>query len=56
MTTYDGVPVKIVNRNERDDVELEVTEKMPWESSPDIGDRFWVPGDDKYLKVNSDGD
>lgn len=50
MKTYDGVPVKIVNWNERGDLELEVTEKMPWESSPDVGDRFWVNGDDKYLK------
>lgn len=50
MKTYDGVPVKIVNWNERGDLELEVTEKMPWESSPDVADRFWVTGDDKYLK------
>lgn len=50
MTTYDGVPVKIVNRNGRGDVLLEVTEKMPWNNSPDVGDRFWVPGNDEYLK------
>lgn len=50
MKTYDGVPVKIVNWNERGDLELEVTEKMPWESSPDVGDRFWVTADDEYLK------
>lgn len=50
MSTYDGVPVKIVSRNERGDVELEVTEKMPWEASPDVGNRFWVPGNDEYLK------
>lgn len=50
MKTYDGVPVKIVSRNERCDLELEVTEKMPWGSSSDVGDRFWVTGDDEYLK------
>lgn len=48
--TYDGVPVKIVNRNERGDVEVEVMERMPWYDSPDVGDRFWVNGDDEYLK------
>ena len=47
---YDGVPVKIVNSNEHGEVEIEVTEQMPWESSPDVGDRFWVTGDDKHLK------
>lgn len=50
MKTYDGVPVKIIAENTRGDLELEVTEKMPWESSPDVGDRFWVTGDDKHLK------
>lgn len=50
MKRSDGVPVKIIAENTRGDLELEVTEKMPWESSPDVGDRFWVPGDDKYLK------
>ncbi len=50
MKTYDGVPVKIINRNEHGEVEIEVTEKMPWESSPDVGDRFWVAGNDEYLK------
>lgn len=50
MSMYDGVPVKIIAENTRGDLELEVTEKMPWESSPDVGDRFWVTGDDKYLK------
>lgn len=49
--TYDGVPVKIVNRNERGDLELEVTEKMPWQASPDVGSRFWIiPGCDNNFK------
>lgn len=52
--TYDGVPVKIVSRNNRGDVELEVTEKMPWQASPNIGDRFWIPCNDKYLKGNTE--
>ncbi|WDQ26618.1 hypothetical protein e2701_00003 [Klebsiella phage e270.1] len=43
MKTYDGVPVKIIAENTRGDLELEVTEKMPWEM-------FCVPGDDEYLK------
>lgn len=50
MTMYDGVPVKIVNRNERGDVEIEVVEQMPWEAAPIIGSRFWVPENDPYLK------
>lgn len=45
MKTYDGVPVKIIAENTRGDLELEVTEKMP-----DVGDRFWITGDDEYLK------
>lgn len=50
MTMYDGVPVKIVNRNEHGEVEIEVTEQIPWDNAPTIGSRFWISGDDKYLK------
>ena len=52
--TYNGVPVKVVNRNERGDLELEVTEKMPWNNSPDVGDRFWVVDADEYLKGDAE--
>ena len=54
MRTYVGVPVKIIAENTRGDLELEVTEKMPWESSPDVGDRFWVTGNDEYLKGDTE--
>lgn len=48
---YDGVPVTICERNQKGDLYLEVTKKMPWKNSPEHGDKFWVNGDDKYLNV-----
>lgn len=47
---YDGVKVKVAHTNERGDFLLEVTEKANWEHSPDIGECFWVNGNDTYLK------
>lgn len=49
MIIYDGVLCKVINTNEKGDLELEVLEMMPWENAPDIGSRFWVPGDDEHL-------
>ncbi|HCP1922268.1 hypothetical protein [Escherichia phage vB_EcoS_PJ16] len=51
MSTYDGVPVKIIAENTRGDLELEVTEKMPWDASPDVGDRFWINTPDCLLMI-----
>lgn len=48
---YDGVPVIIFEKNQKGDLHVEVIKKMPWENSPDVGSKFWVTGDDKYLNV-----
>lgn len=48
---YDGVPVIICENNQKGDLYLEVTKKMPWKDSPEPGEKFWVNGDDKYLNV-----
>lgn len=53
MTMYDGVPVKIIAENTRGDLELEVTEKMPWEASPNVGDRFWINTPNYLLVVGN---
>lgn len=50
MIIYDGVLCKVVDTNKRGDLELEVMEMMTWENSPEVGTRFWVPSDDKYLR------
>lgn len=49
MVTYDGVLCRIVSKNEKGHLELEVLEFMPWENAPVVGSRFWVPGDDEFL-------
>ncbi len=48
---YDGVPVVICEKNQKGELHLEVTKKMPWKNSPELGEKFWVNGDDKYLNV-----
>lgn len=50
---YDGVPVAITGLMSKSAMVI-VTEKMGWESSPDIGDKMWVNFDDPYLKYTGD--
>lgn len=50
---YDGVKVKELERDERGDILLEVTDKAPWPDSPDVGAYFWIKPDDKYLVETS---
>lgn len=49
MLIYDGVLCKVVDENEKGHLELEVVELAPWPNAPEVGSRFWVPGDDKYI-------
>lgn len=49
MTTYDGVLCRVVDENEKGDLELEVLELMPWDNAPEVGTRFWINANDEYF-------
>lgn len=52
MFLYDGVLCRVINENERGDKEIEVLEMCPWPNAPEVGSKFWVKSDDKYLPGN----
>lgn len=46
---YDGVPIAITDLI-KGSAMVVVTEKMGWESSPDVGDKMWINFGDPYFK------